>query len=97
MTVTDVLGATAGIFGVGMGASPLLQAVRAHRRRSAADVSVGFLAVLLAGGAAWLVYGIALGNTPLIAGNALGVLSSVTAIAVTVRWRCAAARRPPGE
>lgn len=87
MTITDLLGAIAGTFGVAMGASPLLQASRAHRRRSAADVSLGFLLVLLAGGVAWLSYGIALGNLPLIAGNSVGVLASSTAIAVALRWR----------
>ena len=85
--MTDVLAVIAGCFGVGMGASPLLQALRAHRRRSAEDVSLPFLCVLLAGGLAWLSYGVALGNLPLIVGNGVGVLASGTAIAVTLRWR----------
>ena len=87
MSITNILAVIAGCFGVGMGASPLLQAVRAHRRRSSADVSLPFLTVLLAGGAAWLAYGIALGNAALMAGNTVGVLSSSAAIAVTWRWR----------
>lgn len=87
MTGTELLGVVAGAFGVGMGASPLLQAVKAHRRRSSADVSVSFLLVLLLGGLAWLAYGVALGNTPLIVGNTVGVLASSTAIVVAVRWR----------
>jgi lipid-A-disaccharide synthase-like uncharacterized protein len=48
---------------------------------------VSFLFVLLLGGLAWLAYGVALGNTPLIVGNTVGVLASSTAIVVTVRWR----------
>lgn len=87
MSITDVLAVVAGAFGVGMGASPLLQALRAHRRRSSADVSLPFLAVLLAGGSAWLAYGIALGNIALMVGNTVGVLSSGAAVAVTLRWR----------
>lgn len=87
MTLTEALGATATCFGVGMGASPLLQAARAHRRRKSADVSMSFLLVLLAGGLAWLAYGIALENAPLIVGNTVGVISSSVAIAVTRRWR----------
>ena len=87
MTLTDLLAVLAGAFGVGMGASPLLQAVRAHRRRSSADVSLPFLAVLLAGGSAWLAYGIALGNIALMVGNTVGVASSSAAIAVTLKWR----------
>lgn len=87
MSITDVLAIIAGAFGVGMGASPLLQALRAHRRRSSADISLPFLAVLLAGGSAWLAYGIALGNIALIVGNTVGVVSSSAAVAVTIRWR----------
>lgn len=71
MTGTELLGVIAATFGVGMGASPLLQAVKAHRRRSSADVSVSFLFVLLMGGLAWLAYGVALGNTPLVVGNSV--------------------------
>lgn len=70
-----------------MGASPLLQAARTNARRSSEDVSLPFLIVLLAGGAAWLSYGIALGNAPLIVGNSVGVFASSTAIVVTLRWR----------
>ena len=87
MSITDVLAVIAGAFGVGMGASPLLQAVRAHRRQSSADVSLPFLVVLLAGGSAWLAYGIALGNLALMVGNSVGVISSSAAIAVAMRWR----------
>ena len=87
VSLTDVLAVVAAAFGIGMGASPLLQALRAHRRRSSADISVAFLLILLAGGLAWLSYGIALGNLPLIVGNSVGVVSSLTAIAVTLRWR----------
>ncbi len=85
--MTQVLGVLAGTFGVVMGASPLLQAFRSHRRRSASDVSLAFLGVLIGGGSAWLAYGIALGNLPMITANGVGVLSSATALVVTARWR----------
>lgn len=87
MAVTNVLAVIAGCFGVGMGASPLLQAVRAHRRRSSADISLPFLGVLFAGGCAWLAYGIALGNVALVVANSVGIAGSGAAIAVTWRWR----------
>lgn len=90
MTLANVLAFVAGAFGVGMGASPLLQALRAHRRRSADDVSLGFLgflAILVAGGAAWLAYGLAIGNAALIVGNAVGVVASSSAVAVALYWR----------
>lgn len=87
VTVTGLLAILAGGFGVGMGASPLLQALRVRRRRSSADVSVSFLFVLFAGGLAWLSYGIALPNAALIVGNSVGVMCSTTAILLTLRFR----------
>ncbi len=60
-----------------------MQRVRAHRRRISANVSRDFLLVVLAGGPAWLAYGIASGNPALMIGNSVGVLSSLTTIAVT--------------
>jgi uncharacterized protein with PQ loop repeat len=87
MDLTTPLAFLAGGFGVLMGASPLLQALRAHRRKSSADVSLPFLGVLLAGGLAWLLYGLAIGNLALIIGNSVGVAASTTAIVLTLRWR----------
>lgn len=87
MELTDVLAVLAATFGVGMGASPLLQARRAHHRRSSQDVSVTFLAVLFCGGLVWMSYGLALGNTALIVANAVGVVGSGTACLVALRYR----------
>jgi len=86
MSPQSALALLAGGFGVLMGASPLLQAVRAHRRRSAEDVSLAFLATLWCGGLAWLAYGLSLGNPALIVANAVGVLCSGTALAVSLYW-----------
>lgn len=97
MTVTDALAILAGTFGVGMGASPLLQALRAHRRRSSEDVSIAFLAILLAGGLAWLAYGLAIANAALIVGNVVGVLASSSAVLIAWRWRVPAATADAGR
>ena len=87
MDITTSLSVVAGTFGVVMGASPLLQAWRAHQRRSSADISMPFLALLWIGGAAWLAYGIALGNISLMAANTVGLIACSTAIAVSHHWR----------
>ncbi len=87
MDITAVLSVTAGSFGVLMGASPLLQALRAHRRQSSADISMPFLGLLWIGGAAWLAYGIALGNPAMMIANTVGVIACTTAIAVSHYWR----------
>jgi len=86
VTTTSLLALLAAGFGVVMGASPLLQARRAHRRRSADDVSLAFIAILWCGGLAWLAYGVALGNTALIVANTVGVISSGTALLVSLYW-----------
>jgi MtN3 and saliva related transmembrane protein len=83
----EVLALIATFFGVLMGASPLLQALRAHRKKSSNDVSISFLIVLLLGGLTWLSYGIALNNWALIIGNSVGVISSSTALIFSIRWR----------
>jgi len=84
----------AGGFGVVMGASPLLQARHSHRRQSASDVSLVFLAVLICGGTLWLLYGLELGNVAIIVANLVGVLSSATTLVVAIVRRRRAERIP---
>ena len=87
MDITASLSVLAGTLGIFMGASPLLQAFRAHQRRSSADISMPFLVLLWIGGAAWLAYGIALGNIAMMIANTVGVIACTTAIAVSHHWR----------
>jgi uncharacterized protein with PQ loop repeat len=87
VSIQDVLAIVATTLGVGMGASPLLQASRVQRRRRSDDVSLPFLLVLWIGGLAWLAYGVAIGNLALVIANAVGVSASSTTIAIVVVWR----------
>ncbi len=87
MDITASLSVVAGTFGVLMGVSPLLQASRAHQRRSSADISMPFLALLWIGAAAWLAYGIALSNTAMMVANTVSLIACSTAIAVSHHWR----------
>ncbi len=82
-----MLALAAGSFGIAMGLSPLLQLRRVRRRRSSADVSLAYLAVLLVGFALWLSYGIALGNAALIVSNVVALTTNVLTIAAVVRFR----------
>jgi uncharacterized protein with PQ loop repeat len=95
VTATSLLALLAGALGIVMGASPLLQALRAHRRRSAEDVSLAFIAILWCGGLAWLAYGVALGNAALVIANTVGVLSSGTALLVSLYWARQPSRAEP--
>ncbi len=87
MDITASLSVLAGTIGIFMGASPLLQALRAHQRRSSADISMPFLVLLWLGGAAWLAYGIALANPAMMIANSVGVIACSTAIGVSHHWR----------
>jgi MtN3 and saliva related transmembrane protein len=82
-----MLALVAGSFGIAMGLSPLLQLRRVRRRRSSADVSLAYLAVLLVGFALWLSYGIALGNAALIVSNVVALTTNVLTIAAVLRFR----------
>lgn len=83
----DLLPVAAGGWGVVMGLAPLLQIRTILRRRSAADVSIGSMAVLLVGFALWLGYGVSIGNAALIATNVTAFTVTASAIAVTLTFR----------
>lgn len=51
----------------------LPQALRIHRQRSAADVSLAMYLMMLVGQALWLVYGIAIMSPSLVAANVVGI------------------------
>lgn len=87
MNVTETLGVLAGTIGVLMAASPMLQALRVHKIQRSEDVSVAFLVIFFLGAAAWLAYGVALGNAAIIVANIVGVLASAATISVVLYWR----------
>ena len=92
--MTDALAILAAGWGVLMAISPALQIRRILRRRSSADVSLSYLAVLEIGFFLWVSYGIALGNVALIVSNSVACLVGLVTIAVTWRFRL---RVPEGE
>ena len=97
MPVRAVLAVLATVMGVAMGASPLIQAVKVHRQRRSADVSLPFLFTIMLGGLTWLSYGLVLGNAALVISNAVGVTASATTIAVVRHWRATRADLPAVE
>jgi uncharacterized membrane protein len=54
-------------------------------------VSLGFLAKYLGGYVAWTLYGMAIGSTPLIVVDVIGICTSSLTVVVTLRVRHAAA------
>lgn len=74
-------------FGILMGLSPLLQALRIHKRRHSADVSLAMLLIILVGAGLWLVYGIEHSLASVIIANSVGVVASAIAVATTLFYR----------
>jgi uncharacterized protein with PQ loop repeat len=82
--VAETLGVAAAAWGVLMAISPLLQIRRMIERRSSADVSIAYLAVLEFGFLLWIGYGIALGNPVIAIPNSVAAL--VGAATMAVAW-----------
>ena len=68
MSLTDFLGYAAGFLTT---FAMLPQILRVYRLKSAREISVIFTSSLLAGILVWMVYGIVLGQLPLIVWNAI--------------------------
>jgi uncharacterized protein with PQ loop repeat len=96
-----VLGAAATLYGLGGALSVLLQARRMHLRGTSGDVSVRFFAVYVGGFAVWLLYGMGIGDVPIIVVHAVGLLCGTVTLAVALRLRgpaaVAATSRSGGE
>jgi uncharacterized protein with PQ loop repeat len=88
--MTDALGAIAASWGVLMALSPLLQMRRVLDRRSSADISISYLAVLQVGFTLWVAYGFALRNAAIIVPNSVAFVIGLATIAVSLRYRAPA-------
>ena len=87
---TQLLGAAATLYGLGGALSVLLQARRMRARGTSGDVSVRFFAVYVGGFAVWLLYGIAIGDLPVIVVHAVGLVCGTVTLVVALRLRRAA-------
>lgn len=85
--MTEVLPVLAAGWGVLMAVSPALQIRRMVHRRSSADLSLSYLAVLLIGFMLWVAYGISIGNLALIVPNAVAFAVGVATVFVALRYR----------
>lgn len=87
MSAEDLTAVAAIVAGIVMGVAPLLQAARVHRRRHSDDVSAGWLAVLIGGGATWLVRGLVTEDAPIIVANVVVIVSATFTLLVVLRYR----------
>lgn len=61
------------------------QVVRIWRTRSTRDISLGMFAVLTLGMVLWLVYGLLIGDLPIVAANAATSALSLTILVMKIR------------
>lgn len=85
--LATILGSAAAFWGSVVGVAPLLQIRRILRRRSAKDLSLGYLGVLEAGFVLWTAYGLAASNPVVVVPNTIALLVGTLAFAVAIRYR----------
>jgi MtN3 and saliva related transmembrane protein len=78
----DALGYTAAVFATG---SFVPQVIKTWRTRSAEDLSYLMLVTHIIGMLLWLVYGVMIGATPIVAANTIAVLLDVALVALKMR------------
>lgn len=86
-SVPEILAVLAASWGVLMALSPILQIRRILERRSSADVSIGYLGVLLVGFALWAGYGLSIANAALIVPNGVALVVGLATVLVAWRYR----------
>jgi uncharacterized protein with PQ loop repeat len=87
-----MLGVAAGMAGILMAISPVLQIRRMLSTGSSRDFSLLYPTLLCVGFILWLAYGWALGNPPMIVSNAFSLTFMLITIGVAI-----ALRRGPGK
>jgi MtN3 and saliva related transmembrane protein len=84
MTATTALGLVAGTLTT---IAFLPQVLKAWRSRSTRDVSLSMFAILCAGVALWLVYGVLVGDLPLILANAVTLGFAGSILVLKLRYK----------
>jgi len=76
----SILATLAAVFGTAMAFSNFPQAYKIFKRKSARDISKITYTLLTVGSLVWLMYGIELGNTPIMVSYSVGTLSCITVL-----------------
>jgi uncharacterized protein with PQ loop repeat len=85
---TQLLATAATVYGIVGALSILLQARQMRARGSARDVSLRFLTTYVGGYGIWLLYGLSMQSVPIVAVNAVGLVSGAVTLSVALRLRC---------
>jgi MtN3 and saliva related transmembrane protein len=62
------------------------QVIKAWRSRSTRDVSAGMFTLLLTGNSLWLIYGVLIGDLPIVVANLITLGLVVTILALKLRY-----------
>jgi len=62
------------------------QVLRVWRTRSTTDISLGMFGLMSLGVLMWLIYGLMLGDIPIIAANAVTLMLAVSIVVAKVRF-----------
>ena len=81
------LAVAAASWAVLMAIAPLLQVRRMVQRHSSADVSIGYLFVLLPGFSLWVAYGVASSDIALVVPNVVAFVVAAATVAYALRLR----------
>jgi uncharacterized protein with PQ loop repeat len=92
--IAQILGAVATAYGVLAGLSALLQARRMLAQRASSEISRTFFAFYVGGYLIWLLYGLSLGNVPLVAVDLVGIACGGFTLAVALSLPSATRRVP---
>jgi MtN3 and saliva related transmembrane protein len=63
----------------------LPQVIKTYRTRSTADISLGMFLVMVLGIILWLIYGVLLGDLPLIAANSVTLFLAGAILALKIK------------
>ena len=83
----QLLGTVATAYGLGAAGAALLQARQVLQRGSSCDVSARFFATYAGGYAIWLMYGLSIESMPLVLVDAVGLVSGLATLAITLAVR----------
>jgi uncharacterized protein with PQ loop repeat len=85
--MTSCVAALAIAYGVAASLAILLQARQMLARGGSCEVSARFLATYVGGYAIWLLYGLGLGDVPIVVVDAVGLVCGTITLAVALRLR----------
>ncbi|VVB52373.1 PQ loop repeat protein [uncultured archaeon] len=83
MEAVDLLGYAAGFLILVSLVPQIVQSVKTRRTK---DISLGMYLIYVTGLFLWLIYGVLLGNTPIIVTNLIGILLSSVVLYLKFRY-----------